>query len=100
MRAARLAEPFLDGIFLGEVGIAQNDAVLGNVGCGLCKRTKRGDSGIQDVKAARAVMCKEVDNVGEHRARGLKAYRSGSGVLKEGRIEAVVDGRGDNHFLA
>jgi len=97
--ATRLADLFFYGIVLREVGVAQKDAVFRNVGGGLCQRTQRGDSGVQDIEPARPVMCEGVDDVGEHGAGGLETERSRSGIIKEGRVKAVIDGGSNNYVL-
>lgn len=97
MYAAGLTELFLNGIFFGEVGVAEKDAVLGQVGGSLGERAKRGDAGIKDIETARAIAGKGVDDVGEHGARGFKAEGSRFRILKEGGLEVVVDGGSHNY---
>jgi hypothetical protein len=40
-----------------------------------------------------------MDDIGEHGAGGLHVERSGTGIFKEGGIEAVVDGGSDHNVF-
>jgi hypothetical protein len=99
MRASGLPEFFLHGIFPGEVGIAEKDAVFGEVGGSLGERLERGDAGVEDIEAAWAVAGERVNDIGEHSASSVHAEGSGARIFEEGRIVAVIDGGGDDDIL-
>ena len=99
VRASGLAKFFLDWIVFGEIGVMEDYAVFCEVGCGLCERPECGDAGVEDVKAARAVVRERMNDVGDHGAGGIHAERSGARIFEEGGVVTVVDGGSDNGVL-
>src|SRR5262249_49947392 len=100
VRAAGLAQFFLDGTFASEIGIAEENAVCFEIRGSLPQRPEGRDAGVKDVKAARPVVCERADDLGDHCASSFKTERSRARIFEERGIEAVVDDGSDDDVLS